>query len=607
MNEFEEQDYNKDFDIDTWKQLFSHIKEHKRNIIGLLSIFVLIAVIDVTFPLMTGYAIDTFIIAGDLATLPLFAAGYIGLVAVFSFAVFSMVHLAGRLETGITYTIRRVTFKKLQKLSYTFYDNTPVGFIMARITSDAGRLGSTFAWSIMDVVWSVMMIILMVSIMLFINVHLTLVAMAVMPVLLVVSNFFRKRMLKNQRDIRKENSKITAGFAEGINSARTTKTLVREEKNFEEFASITSNMHGMSIRSAVLASAFWPVILSMSTISVGLVLWRAGYLALMETISFGTLSIFIGFTQQMFEPIQQISRQFTDLQSAQASAERIVGLMDAEEEVVDSPEILEKYGDLLNPKMENWEPIIGDITFNNVSFNYKSGEHVLTDFNLSVKAGEKIALVGHTGAGKSTIVNLICRFYEPTAGEILIDGVNYKERSQIWLQSNLGYVLQAPHLFSSTIMENIRYGNLTATDEEIIQAAKTVNAYDFIMRLEEGFNTEVGEGGSKLSTGEKQLISFARAVLKDPKIFILDEATASIDTITEQVIQDAVDKTLEGRTSFIVAHRLSTIKSADRILVLEHGKIKEMGTHQELLNMKGHYHKLYTNQFAEESTAKILQ
>ena len=606
MNDFEDQDYTKDFELDTWKRVLFHLSEHRKTIIGLFLVFVVIAVLDVSLPLMTRYAIDTFIMAEDLSTMPVFIAGYIAIILMFCLSVFLMIHIAGRLETGITYTLRKEAFRNLQKLSYSFYDNTPVGYIMARITADASRLGNTFAWNFMDVVWSVAMIIFIVAIMIFIDLPLTLIAMSVMPILLVVSNFFRKRMLKNQRDIRKQNSKITAAFAEDINSARTTKTLVREEKNFEEFKEITQSMHDMSIHSSVLSAALWPVILSLSNIAVGLILWNAGHSVLMETMSFGTLSLFLGYTMHMFEPIQNISRQFTDLQSAQASAERLVALIDTPEEIVDDAPIIQKYGSLLDPKPAAWEPIKGDIEFKDVAFKYKTGESVLDGFNLKVKAGEKIALVGHTGAGKSTIVNLICRFYEPTSGEILIDGIDYKQRSQIWLQSSLGYVLQSPHLFSSNIMENIRYGDLEATDEMVINAAKTVNAYDFIMRLEDGFNTEVGEGGSKLSTGEKQLISFARAVLKNPKIFILDEATASIDTITEQVIQDAVDKTLEGRTSFIVAHRLSTIKSADRILVLEYGKIIEMGSHKELLDLKGHYHKLYTNQFAEESTQTVL-
>ena len=607
MHDFEDQEYSKNFEITTWKNLLIHLSEHKKTIIGIVLVFIAIAVLESVIPLFNAYAVDTFVVYGDLSTLPMFLIGYLTLIILFALAVFLMVHMAGLLETGIAYSLRKKSFFNLQKLSYSFYDNTPTGYIMARITSDAGRLGSTFAWNVTNMVWAVFFIFFMIIIMLFVSPFLTAIVLLVMPVLFAASVFFRKRMLDNQRDIRKQNSQITAGFAEGINAARTTKTLVREEKNFDEFRDTTKRMWNMRIRAAMLASLFWPVVLILSNVAVGLVIWSGGNATLLGDISLGTLTLFIGYTWSMFEPINLIAQQFAEFQSAQASAERLVALIETEPEIIDEELVEEKYGSLLNPKPENWEEIRGDIDFVNVGFKYKTGEKVLSSFNISVKSGEKIALVGHTGAGKSTIVNLICRFYEPTTGQILIDGVDYKERSQIWLQSNLGYVLQSPHLFSTTIRENIRYGKLDATDEEVIEAAKLVNAYGFIEKLEQGFDTQVGEGGGKLSTGEKQLISFARAILKNPKIFILDEATASIDTVTEQTIQDAVDKILADRTSFIVAHRLSTIKSADRILVLEHGKIIEQGNHRELLKQKGHYYNLYTNQFVEEVSQRVLQ
>ena len=607
MHDFEDQEYSKNFEITTWKNLLRHLGEHKKTIIGLIAVFVIIAVLETIIPLFNAYAVDNFIVDQDLSTLPIFLAGYFTLIVMFAVAIFAMVHLAGLLETDITYSLRKKAFFNLQKLSYSFYDNTPTGYIMARITADAGRLGNTFAWNVTNVIWSVFFIIFMFIVMFIVSPFLTVIVLLIMPILFSASMFFRKRMLDNQRDIRKQNSQITAGFAEGINAARTTKTLVREKANFEEFGSDTNKMLQMRIRAAILASLFWPVVLILSNVTVGLVLWHGGNAAIVGDVSLGSLTLFIGYTWAMFEPINLIAQHFAEFQAAQASAERLVALIETEPDIVDRPDVEEKYGGLLNPNPINWEEIKGDIDFINVGFKYKTGEKVLENFDLSIKAGEKIALVGHTGAGKSTIVNLICRFYEPTSGKILIDGVDYKERSQVWLQSNLGYVLQSPHLFSTTIMENIRYGNLDATDEEVIAAAKLVNAYDFIQRLDQGFDTQVGEGGGKLSTGEKQLISFARAILKNPKVFILDEATASIDTVTEQAIQDAVDKVLEGRTSFIVAHRLSTIKSADRILVLEHGKIIEQGNHKELLRQKGHYYNLYTNQFLEEGAEKILQ
>lgn len=606
MNDFEDQDYDKKFELDTWKNLLKHLAAHKKLIYTIMGVFVCIAVLETIMPVMNAYAVDTFVVAGELDTLLPFMGLYVLLITLFALAVYAMVHLAGTLEALVAYTLRKKAFLNLQQLSYPFYDNTPTGYIMARITADAGRLGGTFAWTVTNMVWAVFYIVFMIIIMLIVSPFLTGIVMLVMPLLFVGSWFFRVKMLGNQRDIRKQNSQITAGFAEGINAARTTKTLVREVKNFQEFSEKTNKMLSMRIRAAILSSLMWPMVLILSNLTVGLVIWQGGEAALMGNISLGTFTLFIGYTWAMFEPINLIAQQFAEFQAAQASSERLVALIETQPDITDTPEVEAKYGSLLSPKPENWEPITGDITFDAVGFTYKTGEQVLDNFKLTVKAGEKIALVGHTGAGKSTIVNLICRFYEPTSGRVLIDGVDYKERSQIWLQSNLGYVLQSPHLFSTTIRENIRYGNLSATDEEVEAAAKLVNAYGFICKLDKGFDTEVGEGGGKLSTGEKQLISFARAILKDPKIFVLDEATASIDTVTEQTIQDAVDKVLEGRTSFIVAHRLSTIKSADRILVLEQGKIIEEGNHKQLLAMKGHYYKLYTNQFVEEGEQRVL-
>lgn len=312
------------------------------------------------------------------------------------------------------------------------------------------------------------------------------------------------------------------------------------------------------------------------------------------TLSYGTLTIFISFAVQFFYPIRDMARIFADLQSSQASAERVMSLMETKPDIVDNVEVIEKYGD---NNRETWPEIIGNIEFENVSFAYKTGEKVLENFNLSVRAGEKIALVGDTGSGKSTIVNLACRFYEPTGGRILIDGNDYVKMPMLWLRSNLGYVLQTPHLFSGTIRENILYGKLDATEEEIIRASKLVNLHDIVQKMEKGYDTPVGEGGSLLSTGEKQLVSFARAIISDPAIFVLDEATSSIDTETERLIQDAIANILKGRTSFIIAHRLSTIRAADRILVIRDGKIIEEGNHRELLAKKGHYAKLYTSQY----------
>ncbi|MEI3035486.1 MAG: ABC transporter ATP-binding protein [Oscillospiraceae bacterium] len=322
----------------------------------------------------------------------------------------------------------------------------------------------------------------------------------------------------------------------------------------------------------------------------------------------GTLSAFTSYAVGIFEPIQQIARILADIISAQANIERVCGLLEEVPAIEDAPDVVEKYGDNFVGKTENWEPIRGDIEFRDVTFRYPDGnENILEHFNLKIPAGTTVAIVGETGAGKSTLVNLACRFFEPTEGTILIDGRDYRERSQLWLHSNIGYVLQNPHLFSGSIKENIRYGRLNSTDAEIEAAAKAVSADTVVKKLENGYDSDVGEGGDRLSTGEKQLISFARAVLADPAIFVLDEATSSIDTQTEQLIQNAISHLLKGRTSFLIAHRLSTIRHADVILVVKDGKIIESGSHEELLHKKGYYFSLYTKQFEKEASAQALR
>jgi ATP-binding cassette subfamily B protein len=601
-----EQEYNKSIDFRLWKDLFRYIKPYRNRIIALIVVMMGSGGIDVIFPLMNRYAIDNFIVTGRLGGLWVFAGIYAGLVALQAINVYFFIYIAGRIEMSLSYDIRKAGFKRLQELSFSYYDKTSVGWLMARMTSDVERLGATIAWSLVDLTWGGTAMIGGLIAMLYMNWKLALVSLAVVPFLGVISIYFQKRILGSYRIVRRTNSRITGAFNEGIMGAKTTKTLVREEENLKEFKALTGEMYNSSVRAAVFSSIYFPIVIAMGSIGTALALWFGGRGVLLQTIGFGTLSAFISYVTQFFGPINELARIIAEFQNAQASAERVMAMINTEPDIVDRTEVIEKYGTEFEPKYENWEDIKGDITFKNVSFSYKEGEEVLENFNLEVKRGESIALVGETGSGKSTIVNLLCRFYEPVEGQILIDGVDYRERSQLWLQSNIGYVLQTPHLFSGTIRDNIRYGRLDATDEEIIEAAKLVNAHDFIMKMEDGYDSEVGEGGSMLSTGEKQLISFARAILADPKILVLDEATSSIDTETEQMIQYAINKLLEGRTSFIIAHRLSTIRSADRILVIKDGQMIEEGNHRELMRQGGYYYRLYTNQFREEQELSLL-
>ncbi|MDO4567539.1 MAG: ABC transporter ATP-binding protein [Clostridia bacterium] len=611
----EEQDFDQKVDLNIWKKLFAYAMRYKKTVIAACLSMVFCAGMDIVYPLLTRYAINEFVGKSTTEGIHWFILIYAAVIIVQAICVCLFVRLAGKIEMGMAYDIRQEGFVKLQELSFSYYDKTPVGYIMARMVSDIARLSEMIAWSIVDLLWALTYMLGVVCVIFVLNWKLALITMVVIPPLAFICVYFRKKILKYQRVVRKTNSRITGAFNEGIMGAMTTKTLVREERNSTEFEDITSEMKRASVRSIVLSHTFMPLVILLGSVGTALALYYGGNAVLLETlgettifgiVGFGTLSAFISYTAGFFEPIQSLARILAEFQSAQASAERVLTLINTPCDVQDTPEAEEKYGDSFNPKRENWEDISGDIEFRHVSFAYKEGERVLDDFNLHVRAGENIALVGETGAGKSTIVNLVCRFYEPTEGEILIDGEDYRKRSQLWLQNRLGYVLQQPHLFSGTIRDNIAYARKDATFEEIRAAAQTVHAEEFILKQDKGYDTEIGEGGIRLSTGQKQLISFARVILADPRIFVLDEATSSIDTETEQIIQNATNMVLKGRTSFIVAHRLSTIKNADRILVIRNGKITECGTHSELLKLRGYYYDLYTTQFREEASRGIL-
>ena len=590
-----------------WKRLLQYAWRHKRSVITLVGLLVVVAGIDLAYPQLSRYAIDHFIGGGTTEGLGWYALVYVLFVAVQSAGVFLHIRGAGQLEMDMSYDIRQDVFAKLQQLSFSFYDTTSVGWLMARVVSDIAGLSEMIAWSVVDLAWAGLFVIGIVVMLISMNWKLGLLVLCVTPPLAALCLFFQKRILKNQRIVRKMNSKITGAFNEDIMGAMTTKTLVREEASDREFRALTGEMRAASIRAALLSALFMPLVLGLGSIATAFALSDGGSLVFAGAMGFGTLSAFISYTTQLFEPIQSLARILAEMQSAQASAERVLDLLDTEPDVTDTPEVEAVYGTSLEPKRENWPAIIGAVEFRDVTFSYKTGETVLRDFNLTVEAGQTIALVGETGAGKSTIVNLVCRFYEPTQGQVLIDGADYRTRSQLWLHSALGYVLQTPHLFSGTIADNIRYGRKDASIEEVKHAAAMVRAADFIEALPDGYDTEVGEGGGRLSTGQKQLVCFARVILADPRIFVLDEATSSIDTETEQLIQHAIQTVLTGRTSFIVAHRLSTIRSADRILVIRDGRITESGTHEELLDKRGYYYSLYTHQYRAEATQGALR
>lgn len=606
-------------DVKLWKRLFSYALRNRALLIKIIAAMLIVSVIDAMYPILTRYAIDGFVRPEAEPTtngLWWFLAIYIALVVLQGFFTMRFIGWSGRMEMAISYTIRQEAYLKLQTLSFSFYDKTSVGYLMARMVSDVARLSDMIAWSITDFLWSFFYVSFCFGAMFWFNWKLALIVAVVIPPLAVISLYLQRKILRYQRIARKHNSRITSAFNEGIMGAMTTKTLVREQQNNAEFESITSDMRKASVKASVLSATFIPLVISLGAIgtALALIFGGAGVEATIgggETflgiITAGTLVSFINYASSLFDPIQQLAGIFADMQSAQASAERVLSLLDEQSEVRDTPEAEAIYGTSMDPKRENWEPIKGEVTFDHVDFYYKESEPLLRDFNLHIRAGETVALVGETGAGKSTIVNLICRFYEPKAGRILIDGEDYRNRSQLWLQSSLGYVLQQPHLFSGTIRDNIRFGRPNADDESVKRAAAMVHADEFIEAQKKGYDTEVGEGGVRLSTGQKQLISFARVILADPQIFVLDEATSSIDTETEQLIQNAITEVLKDRTSIVVAHRLSTIRNADRILVIRDGGIVEEGNHETLLKQHGYYYDLYMHQYKEDALQEALQ
>ncbi|MCK9526951.1 MAG: ABC transporter ATP-binding protein/permease [Limnochordia bacterium] len=584
----QEELHEEKIDMKLWRQILRLAKPYKRYIGFAMLGSVGMAAGDALFPYMTRIAIDRFIVPATTEGLGWFAVAFAILVMLQSLNIYIFIKMAGKVESGVTYTIRQAGFEHLHKLSFSFYDKRAAGWLLARLTSDVNRLGEIVSWSLVDLLWGGVAMIFYSIVMFSMNWRLALLTVCVLPILAVVSVYFQRQILRAYRNVRRVNSKITGAFSEGIMGATTTKILSREEKNLQEFQTLTSGLRGSSIRAATFSALYLPIVLMLGSIGTSFTLWAGGNGVVAGTITYGVLVAFASYTIQFFDPVREIARIFAELQMAHAAAERVMGLINTEPEIQDRPGI-----------SSEWPRIEGAVEFENVSFAYNPLEPVLVDFDLKVKPGQTIALVGETGSGKSTIVNLACRFYEPTAGRVLIDGVDYRDRPLAWLQSNLGYVLQSPQLFSGSIRENIRYGRLQASDSEVERAAELVNAHEFITRLPRGYDTEVGEGGDLLSTGQKQLISFARAILAAPRIFVLDEATSSIDTETEMLIQDAIRKVLKGRTSFIIAHRLSTVRSADLILVIRGGKVQEKGNHNELMAAKGYYYRLYTNQFLE--------
>ena len=560
---------------------------------------------DIALPLFQRYALNHFIAGGTTDTLPLFIVIYVLAIVAAGCATFIACKGAMTTEVSMNRDLRNAAFNHLQTLSFSYFNQNSVGYIHSRVMSDTSRIGGLVSWTLMDCVWHTSYLIGAVAVMLVINVRLALMVTAILPLMVIFFSLFQRKLILANRQIRELNSRITGDFNEAITGAKTIKTLTIEDRMAKDFVADTQEYRNTSVRAARLRGGFSVTMHMASSLALAIVLWQGGLIAASEV---GTFSMFMSYAQGMMEPVRWIVDAISDIITTQVNIERLTRLLGTPSDVTDTPEVIEKYGDSFNPRRENWEPIRGDIAFEDISFRYPDGdEYVLEHFSLEIPFGSNIAIVGETGAGKSTLVNLVCRFFEPTSGRVLIDGRDARERSQLWLHSAIGYVLQLPHLFSGTIRENLLYGNPNATDEEIARALELVSADEVVARMEKGIDTDVGEGGDLLSTGEKQLISFARAILADPRILVLDEATASVDTLTEQKIQSAIDTVIRGRTSIVIAHRLSTVRNADLLLVVNDGKIVEQGTHRDLLAAKGPYYRLFTRQYEDEATKGILK
>ncbi len=586
--ELEEDEYTSQITGKTVGRIFSLTKPHWRWVAGFWVMIAFTSILDAIFTYLNKGIIDQGIIAQSKQALTQILTLYGGLILVQSVCVFFFIFLAGILGERIQYDLRKSMFNHLQKLSLAFYSQTSVGRLMARVTSDSGRVSDLVTWGLVDSTWAVMNIITSTIFMLIINWKLALIVLAAIPVLLVIAVTFRKRILVEFRASRKANSKITGAYNENITGVRVVKSLGREAENLREFNVLTNDMYRSSYHAAWLSALFLPTVQIVSAIALGFIVWYGGLQANLGLMTIGGIQAFVSYLTFMMWPIQDLARVYAEMQHSIASGERIFTLLDS------VPEVYDRQG-AVDPGT-----IKGEIEFDHVDFTYEDGKPVLTDFTMKIKPGEMIALVGPTGGGKSTIVNLLCRFYEPKRGVVRINGQDYTQFTLHGIQSRVGIVLQTPHLFSGTVRENIRYGCLSASDEEVENASKLAGAHDFIQNFEKKYDQNVGEGGNLLSVGQKQLVSIARAILAQPDIFIMDEATSSVDTLTEALIQRGMENLMQGRTSFIIAHRLSTIKRADRIIVVEDGCIAEMGTHSELLRAKGHYYRLYTQQFREE-------
>jgi ATP-binding cassette subfamily B protein len=586
--ELEEEEFTSQLTAPVLNRIGSLLKPHWKWVVGFFLTIALVSGLDAYFTYLSKQFIDQGITLQNKERLMHLATIYGGLIVIQAGAVFTFIYLAGVLGERIQYDLRKMLFNHLQDLSLSYYAQNAVGRMIARVTSDTGRVSDLLTWGIVDTTWAVMNILSSTIFMLIINWRLALIVLTIIPIMMLIAVEFRKKILAEFRVSRRANSKITGAFNENFQGTRVVKALGREDENTREFQGLTTHMYQASYRAAWLSALFLPTVQMIAALALGFIVGYGGLQIDLGLMTIGGIQAFVSYLTFMMWPIQDLARVYSEMQHSIASAERIFKLVDTPPEVHNRPSAVEAH------------TLLGKIEFDHVDFFYEDRKPVLIDFSLKVNPGEMIALVGPTGGGKSTIVNLLCRFYEPQNGVIRINGMDYMDYKLESIHNKIGIVLQTPHLFSGTIRDNIRYGRLEANDADVEEAARIAGAHDFIVTMEKCYDQSVGESGNLLSVGQKQLISLARAVLARPELFIMDEATSSVDTLTEALIQKGMDALMQGRTSFVIAHRLSTIRRANRILVIEGGRIAEQGTHAELLKLRGHYYRLYTQQFRHQ-------
>lgn len=591
-NKHDDEILGKAYDAKLMKRLLTYVKPYKKYVVFAIILNILVAALGPLRPYLTKVAIDNYIVHSNYKGLMLIAALLFGSLLLQAVVQYFLTYYTQYLGQKTLYDIRMQIFEHTQKLALKFFDKTPIGRIVTRATNDVESLSELFSSGIIMVFSDVFIIIWILVFMFSMDFSLSLVTLSVLPVLIYGTFLFRKKVRESYRDVRFHLARLNSYMQEHVTGMSVVQIFRKEKDEFKKFSGINADHRDANIRSIFYYAIFFPSVELLSSIAVALIIWYGGGEVVQNSIQIGDLFAFIQFTEMFFRPIRDLSEKYNILQTSMASSERIFKLLDNKTFIENPP----------NPiKLHD---VKGDIQFKDVWFAYDDENYVLKNINLKINPGETVAIVGHTGAGKSTLINILTRFYDINKGSILINGIDIRKVDKRDLRKYISIVLQDVFLFSGTIQSNINMDNEEIGMEKIIDAAKTVGAHKFISSLPNQYNEEVKERGATLSVGQKQLISFARALAYDPKILILDEATSSIDTESEQLIQTAIEKLLVGRTAIVIAHRLSTIQNADKIIVLHKGEIKEIGNHQELLAKRGIYYKLYQLQYKDQEIAK---